>query len=51
MSLAVYSLLSRAMRTASSLPRNEMPGVVIEAMEVATPDLSMSSSDFCTDQL
>src|SRR5215813_7823470 len=39
------------MRAAVSLSRNFTCGVVGEAMTVATPALSMSSSDFCGDQL
>ena len=38
------------MRTAASLPSGVTCGVVGDRIAVATPPLSMSSSDFCTDQ-
>ena len=45
-----YSLNSRAILTATSLPSGVTCGVVGEVIEVATPPLSMSSRSFCTDQ-
>src|SRR5262245_17028013 len=49
----VYSFDSRARRAAVSLslPRKVSCGVVGEHIAVAMPALSMSSSDFATDQL
>ena len=46
-SRAAYSLHSRATRR-PSLPVNALPGVVTDVIAVATPDLSMSSSDLET---
>jgi len=48
----VYSFDSRATRAAASLSlaRKLSCGVVGETIAVAVPPLSMSSSDFCTDQ-
>src|SRR5882672_8332539 len=52
-SFLVYSFDSRAMRVALSLSvsRKLSCGVDGEHIDVAMPALSMSSSDFCTDQL
>jgi hypothetical protein len=49
-SLAPKSLQSRARRRASSTFPNQMPGCMMDSIEVATPAFSMSSSDRLTDQ-
>ena len=53
MSFLAYSFDSRAMRAAASLSwsRKFTCGVVGETIAVAMPAWSMSSSDFCGDQL